>query len=56
MTEILGLPEVKPKLKRQYIRDAKTEKELVYVFTVVSENELPITPEGEAYVGLFAKD
>jgi len=56
MTEILGLPEVKPKLKRQYIRDAKTEKELVYVFTVVSENELPITPEGEAYSDIFAKD
>ena len=56
MTEILGLPEAKPKLKRQYIREAKTEKELVYVFTVVSENELPITPEGEAYSVLFEKD
>ena len=56
MTEVLGLPEAKPKLKRQYIREAKTEKELVYVFTVVSENELPITPEGEAYSVLFEKD
>jgi len=56
MAEILGLPEAKPKLKRQYIREAKTEKELVYVFTVVSENELPITPEGEAYSVLFEKD
>ena len=56
MTEVLDLPEAKPKLKQQYIRDAKTEKELVYVFTVVSENELPITPEGEAYSVLFEKD
>ncbi len=56
MAETLGLSGVNPKLKRQYIREAKNEKELVYVFTVVSENELPITPEGEDYVGLFAKD
>ena len=56
MTEVLGLPEVKPKLKRQYIREAKNEKELVYVFTVVSEADLPLTPEGEDYIGLFAKD
>ena len=56
MTEVLDLPEAKPQLKRQYNREAKNEKELVYVFTVVSENELPITPEGEDYVGLFAKD
>ena len=56
MTEVLDLSEAKPQLKRQYNREAKNEKELVYVFTVVSENELPITPEGEDYVGLFAKD
>ena len=56
MAEKLGLSGANPKLKRQYIRETKTEKELVYVFTVVSENELPITPEGEDYVGLFAKD
>ena len=56
MTEILGLPEAKPKLKRQYIRDAKNEKELVYVFTVVFEKELLPTPEGEDYFEFFAKD
>lgn len=56
MTEILGSPEVKPKLKRQYIREAKNEKELVYVFTVVSEKELLPTPEGEDYYEFFAKD
>ena len=56
MTESLGLLAAKPQLKRQYIRDVKTEKELVYVFTVASENDLPITPEGEDYVDLFAKD
>ena len=56
MTEVLGLSEVKPKLKRQYIREAKTEKELVYVFTIVSKEDLPYTPEGKGYLELFAKD
>ena len=36
MAETLGLSGVNPKLKRQYIRETKAEKELVYVFTVVS--------------------
>ena len=56
MVEILGLSGVKPILKRQYIREAKTEKELVYVFTVVSEEDLPIPPEGKDYIDLFVKD
>lgn len=56
MEETLGLSGVKPKLKRQYIRETKTEKELVSVFTIVSEEELPVTPEGKAYFDLFAKD
>jgi hypothetical protein len=43
-------------LKRQYIRDAKTERELVYVFTVVSEEDLPITPEGKEYFEVFERD
>ena len=56
MAETLGLPGANPKLKRQYIREAKAERELVYVFTVVSDEDLPLTPEGEDYVGLFDKD
>ena len=56
MVETLGLSGENPKLKRQYIRETKTEKELVYVFTVVSEEDLPISPEGEEYFGLFEKD
>ena len=56
IAETLGLLGVNPKLKRQYIRDAKTEKELVYVFTVVSEEDLPLTPDGEAYSSIFDKD
>ena len=56
MAETLGLSGVNPKLKRQYIRDSKTERELVYVFTVVSEEDLPVPPEGKDYIGLFAKD
>ena len=54
--EVLGLSGIKPKLKRQYIRESKTEKELVYVFTVVSEEDLPLTPEGKDYCEVFAKD
>ena len=56
MAETLGLSGVNPKLKRQYIRETKTEKELVYVFTVVSEEDLPITPEGKEYLEVFEKD
>lgn len=56
MAETLGLTGVNPKLKRQYIRETKAEKELVYVFTVVSEADLPITPEVKEYIEVFAKD
>ena len=56
LEETLGLSGVKPQLKRQYIRDTKTEKELVYVFTIVSEENLPQTPEGKEYSEVFAKD
>ena len=56
MADTLGLSGVAPKLKRQYIRESKTEKEFVYVFTVVSEEDLPLPPEGVAYIELFAKD
>ena len=56
MAETLGLMGVNPKLKRRYIRESKTEKELVYVFTVVSDEDLPITPEEKAYAELFEKD
>jgi transcription elongation factor GreB len=56
MAEILGLSGVAPKLKRQYIREAKTEKELVYVYTIVSEEKLPMPLEGKEYFELFEKD
>ena len=56
MVESLGLSGLVPKLKRQYIRESKTEKELVYVFTIVSVEDLPIPPEEAAYIDLFAKD
>ncbi len=56
MAETLGLSGMVPKLKRQYIKESKTEKELVYVFTMVSEEDLPIPPDGKDYIELFAKD
>ena len=54
--ETLGLSNAVPMLKRQYIRECKTERELVYVFTVVSDEDLPLPPEGNDYLDLFAKD
>ena len=56
MAETLGLTGVRPMLKKQYIRETKTERELVYVFTVVFEESLPPTPEGKDYLDRFAKD
>lgn len=56
MAETLGRSGLKPLLKRQYIREDKTEKELVYVFTIATEEDLPNTPEGKDYNDLFAKD
>ena len=56
LAETLGLAGVKPVLKRQYIREDKTEKELVYVFSIVSEKDLPNPPEGKDYNALFVKD
>jgi len=56
MSETLGLTGVNPKLKRQYIRESKTEKELVYVFTMISDENLPLPPEGKDYTSFFEKD
>ena len=56
LTEILGISGVKPKLKKQYVRETKTEKELVYVYILNSEENLLKTPEGKDYFDIFAKD
>lgn len=56
MTETLGLAKVKPALKKQYIRESRTEKELVYVFMVVSEEDLPTTPDEKEYIDIFKMD
>jgi len=56
MSEVLDLSGVKPKLKKQYIRETKTEKELVYVYILNSDENLLKTPEGKEYFDIFAKD
>ena len=56
MSEVLGLSGVKPKLKKQYIRETKAEKELVYVFILNSDENLLKTPERKDYFDIFAKD
>ena len=56
MRETLGIDGAKSRLKRQYIREAKNERELVYVFTVASDENLPKPPEGKDYIVLFEMD
>ena len=56
LSETLGISSVKPKLKKQYIRETKTEKELVYVYILNSDENLLKTPEGKEYFDIFAKD
>ena len=56
LAETLGISGGKPKLKKQYIRETKTEKELVYVYVLNSEENLLKTPEGKDYFDIFAKD
>ena len=56
MSEVLGLSGVKPKLKKQYIRETKAEKELVYVYIFNSDENLLKSPEGKEYFDIFAKD
>ena len=56
LSETIGISGVKPKLKKQYIRETKTEKELVYVYILNSEENLLKTPEGKDYFDIFAKD
>ena len=56
ISEILGISGVKPKLKKQYIRETKIEKELVYVYILNSDENLLKTPEGKEYFDIFAKD
>ena len=47
---------IKPKYKKQYIREDKNEKELVYVFTAVSDAEFLPSPDDKEYEAMFAKD
>ena len=56
LSETLGISGVKPRLKKQYIRETKTEKELVYVYILNSDENLLKTPEGKEYFDIFAKD
>ena len=56
ISETLGLSGVKLRLKKQYTRETKTEKELVYVYIINSDENLLKTPEGKEYFDIFAKD
>lgn len=47
---------IKPKLKKQYIREDKNEKELVSVFTVISDGEVLSSPDDKEYEMMFEKD
>lgn len=47
---------IKPKFKKQYIREDKNEEELVSVFTVVSDADFLPSPDDKEYEMIFAKD
>ena len=47
---------IKPKFKKQYIREDKNEKELVSVFTAVSDAEFLPSPDDKEYEAMFEKD
>lgn len=54
--ETLGLTAIHVKLKKQYIRETKAEKELVYVYHVISDEEIIKSPEGNEYAAIFGRD
>lgn len=56
ISEILKISGVKPKLKKQYVRETKLEKELVYVFVLNTDAQVMPTPAGKEYLDVFAKD
>lgn len=47
---------VKPKFKKQYIRESKLEKEMVYVFTLTTDETVMPSPDDKEYNALFEKD
>ena len=47
---------IKPKLKKQYIREDKNEKELVSVFTVVYDGDMLSSSDDMEYESMFEKD
>ena len=47
---------IKPKFKKQYIREDKNEKELVSVFTAISDADFLPSPDDKEYEMMFAKD
>ena len=46
---------IKPKFKKQYIREDKNEKELVYVFTSVSDAEFLPSPDDKEWEKIFER-
>lgn len=47
---------IKPKFKKQYIRDTKTEKELVSVYISIHDGEILASPDDKHYEMIFEKD
>lgn len=47
---------IKPKFKKQYIRDTKTEKELVSVYISIHDGEIIASPDDKHYEMIFEKD
>lgn len=47
---------LKLKFRKQYIRDTKQEKELVYVYSAISDAEILQSPDNKEYNSFFEKD
>jgi len=56
LQETFGISNANPKLKKQYIRETKLEKELVYVFKMTTDAEFLETPQTKEYSEIFSRD
>ncbi|MGN0032863.1 MAG: GreA/GreB family elongation factor [Candidatus Limimorpha sp.] len=56
VAEVLGADTKSMRLKKQYIRETKAEKELVSVYVLVTDEPVPTVPSSKGYDDVFAKD
>lgn len=55
-SELLGVETKSLRLKRQYVRETRIEKELVSVYVLVSDSVMPAVAASKGFEEVFAKD